>query len=89
MSVMYEDDYTDMTNTTNRPHVLRNESGNCETFRILEVVEELVAEAYERGSKRITMSRIGKELKHSGRHSVQNTQAVYEALVDLGYQVGK
>jgi len=57
-------------------------------FDIWEVVEELVTMADEQGSRRISMSQIGKELKDAEQNNVQNVQAVYKNLVDLGYQVG-
>jgi hypothetical protein len=57
-------------------------------FDIWEVVEELVTMADEQGSRRISMSQIGKELKDAEQNNVQNVQAVYRSLVDLGYQVG-
>jgi hypothetical protein len=57
-------------------------------FDIWEVLEELVTTADERGSKRITMSQIGKELKDAEQNNVQNVQEVYRNLVELGYRVG-
>jgi hypothetical protein len=57
-------------------------------FDIWEVVEELAAIAYERGTKRISMSQIGKELKDSKQDNAQNVQEVRNALIELGYSVG-
>ncbi len=56
-------------------------------FDIWEVVEELVATAYERGTKRISMSQIGKELKDAEQNNVRNVQEVRKTLVELGYCV--
>ena len=57
-------------------------------FDIWEVVEELVTVAAERGSKTISMSQIGKELKDAEQNNARNIQEVRKSLVELGYQVG-
>ena len=56
-------------------------------FDIWEVVEELVIVADERGSKRISMTQIGKELKDAEQNNAHNIQEVRKSLVDLGYRV--
>ena len=56
-------------------------------FDIWEVVEELVTVADERGSKSISMSQIGKELKDAEQNSAHNIQEVRKSLVELGYRV--
>ena len=57
-------------------------------FDIWEVVEELAAKAYERGTKRISMSQIGKELKDAEQNNAHNVQEVCKTLIELGYSVG-
>jgi hypothetical protein len=57
-------------------------------FDVWEVVEELVAKADEWGTKRISMSQIGKELKDAEENNATNVQEVYKHLVELGYRVG-
>jgi hypothetical protein len=57
-------------------------------FDIWEVVEELAAVAYERGTKRISMSQIGKELKDAEENNAHNVQEVRKTLVELGYSIG-
>ena len=57
-------------------------------FDIWEVVEELVTVAAERGSKTISMSQIGKELKDAEQNNARNIQEVRKSLVELGYRVG-
>jgi hypothetical protein len=52
------------------------------------VVEELATIADERGTGRISMFQIGKELKDAGQNSAQNVQEVRKSLIELGYQVG-
>jgi hypothetical protein len=54
---------------------------------ILEVVEELAATAYERGTKRISVSQIERELNNVEQWSAQNVEEVCKTLADLGYQV--
>lgn len=56
-------------------------------FDIWEVVEELVAIAYERGTKRISMSQIGKEIKDAEQNSARNVQDIRKTLIELGYSV--
>jgi len=56
-------------------------------FDIWEVVEELAAVAYERGTNRISMSQIGKELKDADQNNVRNVQEVRKNLIELGYRV--
>jgi hypothetical protein len=57
-------------------------------FDIWEVVEEIVTVANERGSKKISMSQIGKELKDAEQNNARNIQEVRKSLVELGYQIG-
>ena len=57
-------------------------------FDIWEVVEELVTVAAERGSKTISMSQIGKELKDAEQNNARNIQEVRKSFVELGYRVG-
>jgi hypothetical protein len=57
-------------------------------FDTWEVVEELVSVADERGTKSISMSQIGKELKDAEQNNAQNIQEVHKSLVELGYRVG-
>jgi len=57
-------------------------------FDIWDVVEELATIADERGTGRISMFQIGKELKDAGQNSAQNVQEVRKSLIELGYQVG-
>ncbi len=57
-------------------------------FDIWQVIEELVTVADERGSKRISMSQIGQELKDLEQNNAQNVQEVRKSLVELGYRVG-
>jgi hypothetical protein len=57
-------------------------------FDIWEVVEELAAIADERGTKRISMSQIGKELKDAEQNNARNVQDVLKTLIELGYSVG-
>jgi hypothetical protein len=57
-------------------------------FDIWEVVEELAAIADERGTKRISMSQIGKELKDAEQNNARNVQDVLKTLIELGYHVG-
>jgi len=57
-------------------------------FDIWEVVEELAAKAYERGTKRISMSQIGEELKDEEHNNAHNVQEVCKTLIELGYSVG-
>ncbi|HAR96495.1 MAG TPA: hypothetical protein DCR97_11115 [Deltaproteobacteria bacterium] len=56
-------------------------------FDIWEVVEELVAVADKRATRRISMSEIGKELKDADENNAENIQGVHKALTELGYQV--
>lgn len=56
-------------------------------FDIWEVVEELVTVADERGSKTISMSQIGEELKDAEQNNARNVQEVRKSLVELGYRV--
>jgi hypothetical protein len=56
-------------------------------FDTWEVIEELSARADERGTKRISMLEIGKELKDAGHNNAQNVQEVRKNLIELGYQV--
>jgi hypothetical protein len=56
-------------------------------FDIWEVIEELTTVADGRGSKRISMSQIGKELKDAEQNNAANVQAVRNSLVELGYRV--
>jgi hypothetical protein len=49
---------------------------------------ELAAIAYERGTKRISMSQIGKELKDAEQNNAHNVQEVCKTLIELGYSVG-
>jgi hypothetical protein len=58
-----------------------------EMFDIWEVVEELAATAYEHGTKTISMSQIGKELKDAKQNNIRNVQEVRKTLVELGYSV--
>jgi hypothetical protein len=55
---------------------------------LTDVVEELVTLADERGTKKISMYQIGKELKDADQNNAENIQEVYRQLVELGYQVG-
>jgi hypothetical protein len=55
---------------------------------IWEVVEELAATAYERGSKTISESQINKELSSIQQDSPHNVEEIKKSLLDLGYQVG-
>ena len=57
-------------------------------FDVWEVIEELVAIADEQGTKRISMSQIGKELKDAGQNSAPNVREVHKGLLELGYRVG-
>ena len=57
-------------------------------FDIWEVVKEIVTVANERGSKKISMSQIGKELKDAEQNNARNIQEVRKSLVELGYQIG-
>ncbi len=57
-------------------------------FDIWQVIEELVTVADERGSKRISMSQIGQELKDVEQNNAHNVQEVRKSLVELGYRVG-
>ncbi len=57
-------------------------------FDIREVVEELIIEADERGTKSISMSQIGRELKDVEQNNAHNIQEVRESLVNMGYRVG-
>jgi hypothetical protein len=57
-------------------------------FDIWEVVEELATLADERGTKKISMSEIGKALKDADQNNAPNIQGIHKALVELGYQVG-
>jgi hypothetical protein len=59
-----------------------------EMLDLTDVVEELVTVADERGTKRISMLQIGKELKDADQNNANNIQEVYKHLVGLGYQVG-
>ncbi len=61
----------------------------AEMLGILEVVEELVATAYERGTKTISLSQIKRQLYSVGHYSTQNVEGVLESLSDLGYCVTK
>ncbi len=56
-------------------------------FSIWEVVEELVAIAYEHGTKTISMSQIRTELEGSEQNDVGNVDEVRESLIELGYTV--
>ncbi len=57
-------------------------------FDIWEVIEELVTEADDRGTKRISISQIGKQLKDVEQNNAHNVQEVRKSLVELGYRVG-
>jgi hypothetical protein len=57
-------------------------------FDMWEVIEELAAIAYERGTKRISMSQIGKELKDAEQNNSRNVQEIRKTLIELGYSVG-
>ena len=57
-------------------------------FDMWEVVEELAAKAYERGTMKISISQIGKELKDAAQNNARNIQEVRDALIELGYSVG-
>lgn len=57
-------------------------------FDIWEVVEELATVADGRGTKKISMSQIGKALKDADQNNAENVQGVRKALEELGYQVG-
>ncbi len=56
-------------------------------FDIWEVVEQLVKEADEGGSKSISMSQIGRGLKDVEQNNAQTVQEVRKSLVELGYRV--
>jgi hypothetical protein len=58
------------------------------TFNPWDVVEELTAVADDRGTKRISMSQIGRELKDAEENSAENIQEVRKILMELGYQIG-
>lgn len=58
------------------------------TFNPWDVVEELAAVADDRGTKRITMSQIGTELKDAEENNAENIQEVRKILMELGYQIG-
>ena len=57
-------------------------------FNIWEIVEELAAVAYEGGTKKISLSQIGKELKDAEQNNAHNVQEVCKTLIELGYSVG-
>ena len=57
-------------------------------FNIWEIVEELAAVAYEGGTKKISLSQIGKELKDAEQNNARNVQDVRNTLIELGYSVG-
>jgi hypothetical protein len=67
--------------------LLRRESGGYVMFDMWEVIEELGTMADKRGTKRISMSEIGKELKDAEQNNAENIQQVHKGLVELGYQV--
>jgi hypothetical protein len=67
---------------------IRNQGGGYKMFDIWEVIEELVTVADERGSKTISMSQIGQELKDAEQNTARNIQEVRKSLVELGYRVG-
>jgi hypothetical protein len=56
-------------------------------LNILEVVEELVATAYEHGIKTIFVSQIERELDNVEQYSAQNVEEVSNSLLELGYVV--
>jgi hypothetical protein len=58
------------------------------TFNPWDVVEELTSVADEKGTKRISMSQIGKELKDAEENNAENIQEVRRMLIELGYQIG-
>ncbi len=57
-------------------------------FNTWEVVEELVNQTDGRGTRRISMSHIGQELKDVDQNNPHNLQEVRKSLVELGYRVG-
>jgi hypothetical protein len=66
---------------------VRNMREGHETFDIWEVVEELAATAYERGTKTISMSQITKELSNVELNSPSSIEEVRNTLIELGYRV--
>lgn len=70
------------------PYVCIKPGWRLEMFDIWEVVEELVTMADERGTKNISMSQIGIELKNAEQNSAENIQEVCKSLAELGYRVG-
>lgn len=58
-----------------------------ETFNPWDIVEELIAVADERGTKRISMSQIGKELKDAEENNAENIQEIRKILIELGYHI--
>jgi hypothetical protein len=56
-------------------------------FNVWDVVEELAARAYEHGTKVISMSQIGKELKDMEQNNACNVQDVRNTLIELGCRV--
>jgi hypothetical protein len=54
---------------------------------IWEMVDELVRMADKRGTKSISMSEIGKELKDAELNNAENIQEVRKTLLELGYRI--
>jgi len=56
-------------------------------FNLWDIVEELAAVAYERHSKRISMSQIRRQLKGAKQDTLHDVEAVRKMLIQLGYHV--
>ena len=72
-------------NSMNRFDVFPSETK--QVSHIWEVVEELVAKAYEQGTATISMSQIREQLKHGEQNRVHDVEEVRKTLIDLGYRV--
>jgi len=58
-------------------------------FNMWDVVEELVAGAYERHTTTITMSQIRKQIKSAKKDGPHYVEEVRKTLIRLGYRVGE
>jgi hypothetical protein len=62
--------------------------GLQDNYTVLIMTLCIVTVADERGSKTISMSQIGQELKDAEQNTARNIQEVRKSLVELGYRVG-